>query len=47
MIANVIHFYNGGISVSDAKKMSFHELLRFYNLGVDIKEEEERQAKAK
>ena len=38
MIADIIHFYGGGITVSEAKKMPLSELIRFVDSSHRINE---------
>lgn len=39
MIANIIHFYGGGITVSEAKNMPLSELDRYLKLAEQLNKE--------
>ncbi len=45
MIANIIHFYGGGITVGEAKRMPFSELDRYLKLADEINEQIKKAGK--
>ena len=44
MIANIIHFYSGGISVSEAKEMPLSELDRYLKAADELNKAMKREA---
>lgn len=45
MISNIIHFYGGGITVSEAKSMPLSELDRYLTMAAELNERIKAEAK--